>query len=100
MSNIGGSIIPGGTATDKRLIESDPGHSGRQGQRGGSSPGAGGGSADVDKLHHTLVHTATEHDRKESTKKYHNPYALPHYFQAIKSAEEEVKGGKPLRKAL
>ena len=34
-------------------------------------------------LRSQLVRIATEHDRKESTKRFHNRYALAQYFMAI-----------------
>lgn len=50
--------------------------------------------------HHKLTHALTEYDRKQSTRKYYNRYALPQYFGALQSVTEAVDGGQSLRKAL
>lgn len=42
----------------------------------------------------------TEYDRKQSTKKHHNPYALAHYCGALERLEERVNNGVELRKAI
>jgi hypothetical protein len=47
-------------------------------------------------LHDKLIHAATEYDRKESTKRGYNRYALAQYFQAIQSVDECIaNGGNP-----
>jgi hypothetical protein len=47
-----------------------------------------------------LVSTLTEYDRKESTKKYHNRFALGIYLQSLHSAEDDIKEGSSLARAL
>lgn len=53
-----------------------------------------------------LKHAVTAYDRKQaeraarSRRGYHNPYALPQYFQAIDSAMEEIQAGASVRDAL
>lgn len=46
-----------------------------------------------------LVSLLTEYDRKEEerarkAKRYHNPYAIAHYFRAANEIEERVKNGE------
>lgn len=55
----------------------------------------------------TLAHAVTEYDRKEETKhqknpkrRYHNPYALGQYLQAVTRAVDDIEQGVPLRKAI
>jgi hypothetical protein len=50
--------------------------------------------------HLKLVSALTEFDRKESRKKYHNPYALSHYLTALRESESEVEAGGSLARAL
>lgn len=54
----------------------------------------------ADKLHFTLVHTVTEYDRKQSTKRGYNIYALSQYLNAIEVAEIRMEKGRTLREAL
>ena len=39
-------------------------------------------------LHFKLVHAVTEYDRKQSTKRGYNPYALGQYLQRIQEFDE------------
>ena len=50
--------------------------------------------------HARIVNALTTYDRKASTRKFHNPYALGQYFQALENAEDQVKEGATLREAL
>lgn len=52
------------------------------------------------KLNWKLTHILTEHDRRESTKKHYNRFALPQYFMALKAAEEYIQHGYSVKKAL
>ena len=47
-----------------------------------------------------LISAATAFDRKQSTKRGHNPYALAIYFERIDLVCKEIDGGKPIRQAL
>jgi hypothetical protein len=51
-------------------------------------------------IHHALVHAVTEYDRKESTKRGYNMYALAMYIGRVNDVEEDVNSGVPLRQAL
>lgn len=51
-------------------------------------------------LHEKLVHAATEYDRKQSTKRHYNPYAIGHYFNAISKVHEDMDAGKTIRQAI
>jgi hypothetical protein len=51
-------------------------------------------------LHSKLVSAAVEFDRKQSTKRGYNIYALPQYLQAIESAEECIAKGADVREVL
>jgi len=51
-------------------------------------------------VRHKLLHAATEYDRKQSTKKGYNVYALSHYLGAVQAIEEDVDHGMDLRKAI
>lgn len=53
-------------------------------------------------LHRTkLLHAVTEYDRKQSTKKGYNIYALAHYLMAVDRARDAmVDEGLDLRAAL
>lgn len=51
-------------------------------------------------IHSQLSHAVTEYDRKESTKKYYNHYALALYLKAVQDTMAEVNSGTPVRKAL
>jgi hypothetical protein len=51
-------------------------------------------------LHFKLVHAVTEYDRKQSTRRGYNIWALPQYLGACEAAEADIAAGKPLRKAI
>lgn len=56
-------------------------------------------------IHAALTHAATQFDaRAESlaakTGRYHNPYALAHYFKAIERVETAINNGMSPRKAV
>lgn len=51
-------------------------------------------------LHDTLIHTVTSYDRKQSTKKGYNHYALGIYFQRIEEICADVAAGADVRKAV
>ena len=50
--------------------------------------------------HDTLVHAVTEYDRKQSTRKGYNMWALPQYLRAIDNVEREIADGMELRPAI
>jgi hypothetical protein len=50
--------------------------------------------------HYKLVHAVTEYDRKQSTRRGYNVYALAQYLAAIERAEEMIEQGASLRFAL
>lgn len=47
-----------------------------------------------------LEHAVTSYDRKQSTKRGHNPYALGHYFAALNEAEAMTIKGTAWKQAL
>ena len=47
-----------------------------------------------------LISAATEYDRKQSTKRSYNPYALSQYFAAIDEVILEVDRGVSVETAL
>ena len=47
-----------------------------------------------------LLNAVTEYDRKQSTGKYYNMYALSHYLGACHAAEERIAAGMSVRQAL
>lgn len=47
-----------------------------------------------------LIHAATEYDRKQSTKRGYNPFALGQYFAAIDETMSEVEKGISVQAAL
>lgn len=51
-------------------------------------------------IHSAIVHALTAYDRKQSTKKFYNPYALGIYFKALEEAEQLVAKGKSYEDAL
>jgi hypothetical protein len=51
-------------------------------------------------IHDTLIHTVTEDDRQQSTKKGDNRYALGIYFQAVEGVDERLSSGEDLREVL
>lgn len=48
----------------------------------------------------TLLTAVTEYDRKQSTKRGFNPYALSHYCHAVRQVETYVVTGHSLRDAV
>jgi hypothetical protein len=51
--------------------------------------------------HDKLLHAVTEYDRKQSTKKGYNMYALSHYCGAINQRViPAINQGVPIRKAI
>lgn len=42
-----------------------------------------------------LFNALTEYDRKQSTKRGYNPYALGHYAKALQSVEKDMEHGAP-----
>ena len=51
-------------------------------------------------LHTKLVHAVTEYDRKQSTKRGYNIWALPQYLSRIDSIEVDIAAGSSVRDAL
>ena len=51
-------------------------------------------------LHAKLVMILTEYDRRQSTRKNYNKYALGQYFRAIENVEDAIMAGKSLEDAL
>lgn len=49
---------------------------------------------------HKLTHAVTEYDRKQSTRRGYNPYALSHYLGAVQQIETDVDAGADLRAAI
>jgi hypothetical protein len=47
-----------------------------------------------------LLNALTEHDRRESKKKFYNPYALGQYCQALNRLERYVNAGHDLRLSM
>lgn len=47
-----------------------------------------------------LVNALTDYDRKQSTRRGYNPYALALYFEALDDVMMAVKSGRDIRKAL
>lgn len=47
-----------------------------------------------------ILHALTTYDRKQSTRKGHNPYALAHYAGALARVSEGVDKGQDLREAI
>lgn len=47
-----------------------------------------------------ILNAVTEYDRKQSTKKYYNPYALPQYIGKIDEVIEYVEAGHDLKYAI
>lgn len=47
-----------------------------------------------------LIHAATEYDRKQSTRRGYNPYALSQYFAAIDETMAQVDKGVSIKTAL
>lgn len=51
-------------------------------------------------LHHKMIHAVTEYDRKESTKRGYNPYALPQYMQRVQEISADIGKGADPREAI
>ncbi len=51
-------------------------------------------------VHSALVHAATEYDRKESSKKGYNHYALAIYLGRIQDVDKDIAAGTSVRDAL
>lgn len=51
-------------------------------------------------IHSALVHAATDYDRRQSTKRDYNHYALAIYLGRIADVEKDIKAGKAVRAAL
>jgi hypothetical protein len=50
--------------------------------------------------HNDMVSTLISYDKRESKKKYYNPYALAIYLRALQSAETDMAAGTPIRQAI
>lgn len=50
--------------------------------------------------HAKLLNALTSYDRRQATRKGHNPYALSHYCAALTRARESVENGATVRQAL
>jgi len=51
-------------------------------------------------LKDTLIHAVTAYDRKQSTRRGYNPYALGQYFQRIDEVCLDIEAGAEPRAAL
>lgn len=52
-------------------------------------------------IHDKLLHAVTEYDRKQSTKRGYNVWALPQYLGAINERViPAIEQGVPIRKAI
>lgn len=49
---------------------------------------------------HQLSHAVTEYDRRQSTRKGYNPYALSLYLGAVQEIEADVDAGTDLRASI
>ncbi len=47
-----------------------------------------------------LLHVLTEYDRKQSTRRGYNIYALAHYMAALARIREDLAGGIETRRAI
>lgn len=54
----------------------------------------------TDDIRIKLVHGLTSYDRKQTTKKYYNRYALGQYFAKFEDISERMENGMTLREAL
>lgn len=50
--------------------------------------------------HDKLIHALTDYDRKQSTKRGYNMYALSHYMEAVHNIDADLAAGADLRAAL
>lgn len=55
---------------------------------------------DTEHYHSKLINIVTEYDRRQSTKKYYNHYALAQYCQAVSNTMEELSHGRSIEDAL
>jgi len=51
-------------------------------------------------IHDTLLHALTEYDRKQSSKRGYNMYALPQYIGRLHDIDADLAQGADLRAAL
>lgn len=56
--------------------------------------------SDSERMRFTLSHAVTQYDRKQSTRKGYNPYALPQYLMAVDRVHNAVNCGSTRRDAL
>lgn len=54
----------------------------------------------VDQQHAMVLSAVTAYDRKQSTKKFYNHYALGHYCRAVGNTFRHVENGAELRTAI
>jgi hypothetical protein len=54
----------------------------------------------ADRLHRSIINAVTEYDRKQSTKKGYNIYALAHYCLASQRADRYIRQGVDPRDAI
>ena len=51
-------------------------------------------------MHHKILTVLVAYDRKQSTKRFYNPYALAHYCGALSRAMSAMELGSTPREAL
>jgi hypothetical protein len=51
-------------------------------------------------LRETLISLVTQYDKKQSTKKFYNPYALAQYLEAVDRVVADFEKGMGLNEAL
>jgi hypothetical protein len=51
-------------------------------------------------IHDKMIHAVTDYDRKESTKRGYNIYALAMYIGRVHDVEADMEKGLPIRVAL
>ena len=56
--------------------------------------------SDLDKIKAQLIHAATAYDRRRSTRKGYNIYALAQYFMRIDDCLEDMRKGASPRAAI
>ena len=56
--------------------------------------------SDLDKIKAQLIHAATAYDRRRSTRKGYNIYALAQYFTRIDDCLEDMRNGASPRAAI
>jgi hypothetical protein len=47
-----------------------------------------------DAIRHKLIHAVTEYDRKQSTRRGYNHYALAHYIAAVDDIANDIAAGE------